>query len=159
MLAFLSPYKLFIEIGVLIAIVLAVLVGIHKFLDYEQGIGYDKAVNEYTAAALKAEEAARLTEVNLRKQLEDATNAATQREQTIRAANAAAAASANGLRDALGHIRDGVPGATAASLAQSTIALATLFDQCATRYTDVAEKADRHASDAKRLIDSWPKVK
>ena len=45
-------------------------------------------------------------------------------------------------------IRNGVPGATAASLAQSVTTLSAIFGECSARYTDLAGKADRHANDA-----------
>lgn len=159
MFDFLAPYKLAIEISVFTALAAAGVWGCHSFLAHEQDIGYQRAVAEYTAKLEAQKDAAHKTEIDLRKQLEDAQNAAIQRNQALAAASAAATASSNSLRDSLGHIRDGVPGATAASLAQSVVALTTILGDCAARYTDMAGKADRHASDAKLLFDSWPKVK
>ena len=158
-LSFLSPYKLFIEIGLLIAVLLGAAVGVHKFLDYEQGIGYDRAVAEYTAKLVAAQEKAISDTAILNKQLEDANNAAQKREQVIQnSANAASVANGK-LRDTLDHYRDSVSGATAASLGGAVTALAALLSECSTRYGSLAEKADRHSSDFQRCVEAWPKLK
>jgi hypothetical protein len=38
-----------------------------------------------------------------------------------------------------------------------TVAFADVLQQCSGRYEAVVEKADRHASDVRTLIDAWPK--
>ena len=151
-----SEYIGIIKAAIIAAAISAVLLGVHRFMAAEQQEGYDRAVAEYTARQVIAEQSARKVEQELRKQLEDARNAATERENTIRASAAAAGAASASLRDTLASIRNGVPGATAASLANSVVALATVFEQCQGRYRGMAEIADRHASDVKTLIDAWP---
>lgn len=159
MLSFLTPYKLAIEIAVFGILAAGVIWCIHLYNDHQQTIGYQRAVAEYTAKLEQAKADAKAQEDIFRKQLEDANNAAAKREQTIRTSADAARAASASLSDALNNLRNSVPGATAASLANSVATLATVLGNCSERYRDVAEKADRHASDAQRILDSWPKAK
>ena len=157
MFAALAPYKLMIEIGVVAALLFAITVGVHQFLSHEQQIGYDRAVAEYNQKLIEAQKAAAEKEKQYAAQLAAANAAAIQREQSIRAASTAAATASTGLRDALGAIRNGMPSADADALRKSVTALAAVSGECADRYRGVAEKADRHASDVKTLIQAWPK--
>lgn len=157
MFSFFSPYKLLIEAIAIGAIILGIGYGIHKFLSYEQNLGYQKAVAEYTAKELEATKAAREKETALTKQLQEAQNAAQIREQAIKSMSAAVNAASVSLRDTLNNISRGVPTATIAALRQSTTALSAVLVECQDNYRGMAEKADRHASDVKTLSDAWPK--
>ena len=157
MLNFLSPYKAFIELLAFLAVVGGLIYGAHRFLEHEQDIGYQKAVAEYTAKALVAEQAARAKEILLTQQLQEAQNAAIQREQVIRNTSAAAAAASTSLHDTLATISHGVSSQSTDALSKSVIALTGVLDQCQREYRSVAESADRHASDVKTLTDAWPK--
>lgn len=156
MFALLAPYKLLTEVFAFCSLLAGVAFGIHSFLNHEQQIGYDRAVAEYNVKLISAQNAAIAQQAVYQKQIEDATNAAKKREQTIQTTTAAAATANDSLRDALTHIRDGVSSATAASLSSSVVALSTLFGECSSRYVGMAEKADRHSSDAQRIYDDWP---
>lgn len=154
-----NPLAKYIPVIELIAVVLLLggfAWGTHWWNDRQQQIGYDRAQAEYAAKALLAEQKARATETELRKQLEDAQNAATQREQVIRSTAAAASAASVSLRDTLTTIRNGVPTATVEALRNATVALTDVFGDCQAKYRGLAEKADRHASDVKTLSDAWP---
>lgn len=156
MFAALAPYKLLIECLAFFALIGAVALGIHKFLAYEQQIGYDRAVAEYTAKQLEAEKYARATEQRLNKQLEEAQNAATARDKTISASVASAASTSASLRGTLNDLRNGLPDATAAAARATAVALTGVFGDCQDRYRWMAEKADRHASDVRTLKEAWP---
>ena len=153
----LSPYKTLIEAFLLVLVLAAIGFGFHLFLEYERGIGYDRAKAEYTAKELVATQAARATEQRLSKQLEDAQNAAIAREQTLTAAAAASASAAGSLRNTVATLRNSLPGATVETARQAATAFATVFTDCTDRYRGMAEIADRHASDAKTLSEAWPK--
>lgn len=116
-----------------------------------QRMEHDQAQAELSAAL-----AAGVKEAEWTKNLEDARNAATQREITIRADAAAARGAADGLRDDLAEIRRQLPSLAAEACHIRADALADVFQQCAGRYSELAEKADRHASDARTLSDAWP---
>lgn len=93
------------------------------------------------------------------KQLEEARNAAIERETNLRRAAGAARESADGLRDELAELRRRLPDLAAEACRVRADALAELFGACAARYRSVAESADRHAGDAQTLSDAWPQDK
>ena len=152
-------YLRVVEALAALALLIGVCFGIHTFLEHERDIGYQRAVAEYTAKEAQAKDAARLHEQDMQKQLQEARDAATQRDQTIRDAAAAASASATSLHDALSALRNRVPGATADALGKSVTTLTTVLDDCQATYRSMAEVSDRHASDVKTLTDAWPKEK
>lgn len=104
-----------------------------------------------------AKELGRLRERDYNHNLQQATANATLRDQTIRTLAAGSASASNSLRDTLAAIGRGAPDATADALRQSTTALAAVLDECQSRYRELAEKADRHASDTLTLQQAWPK--
>ena len=109
-----------------------------------------EAVNTATREA-RAQESARITNV------QEAQNAAQKRAQVARADADRARTELDRLRDRLATTRGGVPGESAAACAQRADAGADVLGQCAAAYLDLAAIADRHANDARTLIDSWPK--
>ena len=158
MIAALLPYKTIAELLALLALIAGLCFGAHRFLESEQKIGYDKAVAEYQAKAIVAEEAAKQKQQDLETQLEKAQNEAIQRENLLRVSAGLAADASSSLHVALTHYSAGnLSNDTAASLINSAATLATVLDQCQGKYTELAAKADRHASDVKTLTDAWPK--
>lgn len=111
---------------------------------------------DQAVAAEAASEVARLKERAWSKQLEEARNAATKRETTLRADATAARGAAAGLRDDLAELRRQLPSLAAEACRQRADALADVFGQCTARYSELAEKADRHANDARGLSEAWP---
>lgn len=93
----------------------------------------------------------------LTKQVEDARNDAIKREQDLRRSAAGSRAAADGLRDELAELRRSLPSLAADACRQRADTLAEILGQCTARYSELGEKADRHASDAKTLMDAWPK--
>jgi hypothetical protein len=61
------------------------------------------------------------------------------------------------LRRELAQSRAKLSIASSESLRKRVAALEDVFEQCSERYTELAEKADRHASDALTLEQAWPK--
>ena len=156
-LAFLAPYKLWIEIAVLVALIGGGVIAVHKFLSYEQQIGYDRAEAIYTKQLAEAQAAAMKREVELKAQVETALKGAKDREIVIQKSATAAASAAGSLRATLDGVRAGVPSATVQALRDATTTLSTVFGDCADRYQGLAEKADRHASDVRTLSEAWPR--
>jgi len=157
LLNFLSPYKTMIEIAAFVAALAFVSIEIHRFMDHQQDIGYQRAVAEYQAKQIAADKANAKIEAALKKQAEDAQNAANNREASIQAASAATVALSNSLRDTLTSIRAGVPTATINALRTTTIALGDVFAECQDRRRSVAEEAERLNSEKRTLIEAWPK--
>ncbi len=135
----------------------ALLWGIHTLDQSRQQIGYDRRVAEDNAALIQAQAAALDAERQLTRKLEDARNAATQRDQTIAHTAAAAGLAVDGLRHELDAYRRSLPADPGSPGDPRADAIAELFGDCASHYRDLAEKADRHASDARTLSEGWPK--
>lgn len=111
---------------------------------------------EQIAAVSSQNEVYRLKERAMNKKVEDARNEAIQREARIRSAAAGARNAADSLRDELADLRRRIPSLTGEALRERADTLAELFGACTAEYREMAEAADRHASDAKTLSDAWP---
>lgn len=85
----------------------------------------------------------------------EAQNAATNRERDLRGAAAGARAALVGLSDATDTAMRGAAASHAACL-ERTDTLGELLGTVAQAGAGMAEKADRHASDAQTLTDAWP---
>ena len=109
-----------------------------------------EAVNTATREA-RATESRRFTNV------QEAVNAAQTRAQAARRDADAARTELDRLRNSVAATRGGVPGESAAACAVRADAGGELLAQCAAAYSDLAAVADRHASDARTLIEAWPK--
>ncbi|MDB5853309.1 MAG: hypothetical protein JWR22_1350 [Herminiimonas sp.] len=157
MFAWLTPYKLMIEIAFFGALMAGVAFGAHVFLNYERQIGYDKAVAEYKVKEIEAREAAAEKTALMQKQIDEATQNAQAREQTIKTLAAGAVRASGGLHDTIAAISRGVPSATIDALRLSTTTLARVLNDCQNTYRGMAEIADRHASDTRTLTEAWPK--
>ena len=88
-------------------------------------------------------------------------DAAIQQAEQRAAQNAAAAAAArrtaDGLRDTLYAFRASLPSLAPAAVIERADTAAELFGHCAGALTDLAIKADAHASDALMLQQAWPR--
>jgi len=155
----LTPYMLLIKIVAAISLLGGIIWSINAFLDYEQKIGYDRRVAEDNIALIAATATARTTERALNKKLETARDDATAREIKLQTTAAAAGTAAAGLRNALNTIRSSLPDNPASPSPEPARTLAELLGNCAEDYRGVAEKADRHSSDARTVIEAWPAAK
>ena len=138
------------------AVIAAAVVAWNHFLDYEQNIGYQKAVAEYNVKLHAAKEAVDRREQELTTQVQEAQANGLKREETIKALAAAVGKSSDSLRNTANAIRLGLPLATVEAARTAADAFATVFTDCQRRYADVAEKADGHASDVRTLEEAWP---
>ena len=109
-----------------------------------------EAVNTATREA-RAQESARF------KGVQDAQAAAQTRAQVARRDADRARSELDRMRDTLSATRGGVPGESTAACAQRADAAADVLAQCAAAYLSMAGIADRHANDARTLIEAWPK--
>ena len=109
-----------------------------------------EAVNTATREA-RAQESKRFQGV------QDAQAAAQTRAVAARRDADAARTELDRLRNSVATTRGGVPGESATACAVRADAGGELLAQCAAAYSDLAAIADRHANDARTLIESWPK--
>ena len=142
--------------ALLIASAAAAVVAWNHFLDYEQNIGYQKAVAEYNVKLLEAKEAADKREQELTTQVQEAQANGLKREETIKALAAAVGKSSDSLRNTANAIRLGLPHATVEAARMAADAFATVFTDCQRRYVEVARASDGHASDVRTLEEAWP---
>lgn len=78
------------------------------------------------------------------------------RESTLRNLAVVAGSESAGLRNDLAALRRNLANATREAAIERATALSTVLGQCSERYTGLAQTCDRHVSDLKTLIDSWP---
>lgn len=143
--------------GVLaLAVVAALAFGVHRFLAYEQNIGYQRAVAEYTVKEKAALDAALEKERFLRKQVTEAEHEATKQRAENAKQVATAAAAADGLRGTIAHLRQRLPATTHAACIATAGATASLLDQCQRDYQEMAGIADGHRIDVETLMKAWP---
>lgn len=109
-----------------------------------------EAVNTATREA-RAQESARF------KGVQDAQAAAQTRAQVARRDADRARSELDRMRDTINASRGGVPGESPGACAVRADAAADVLAQCGAAYQDLAAIADRHASDARTLIEAWPK--
>jgi hypothetical protein len=148
---------LFYKILGLVALLAALSGGLWKLDKSRQSIGYGRAVAEYTAQALKADQAARQREQELQSQVTKAQDDSKLRETKLSADAAAARRAANGLRDDLATIRNSLPSLAHDAIERYADTASIVFQECTDRYSDLAAKTDAIASDRQTLIDAWPR--
>lgn len=157
MFAFLSTYKLALEIMAIFALVSAVSLGVHNYLKGVDEAGYNRAVAEFTASSEKVKADAQKRENELNKQVEDARNEAIEREKVIIAQSDIIMSSSTSLHDQINTIRSGLSGSTLNAAINTANTSLQLFNDCQSKYRDLAVAADRNVSDEKTLIAAWPK--
>ena len=114
----------------------------------------DKAIR--MQAALTAERDARSKERSMQQQLNEAINAAAERETKLRADYSAANAAARGLRNDIAAVRSKLSIATVEACRGTAETALVVFGECADQYQSLAQDADRLGSSAKTLNDAWP---
>jgi len=111
----------------------------------------------HTAATAAANDAHRIKERALSKQLEDARNEATKREAALRRDADTALRAANGMREQLADLRRRMPDLADAAVRRYADAASVVLAECTEEYRAMAEVADRLDSERQTLIEAWPK--
>ena len=122
-------------------------------------LSHQRTITAAAEAARIEEGAARSTERKLQQKLQEAQDAARQRETVLRRDADAARVAAGGLRDDLAALRRGTAQASDEARALAAAAVDDVLGQCTDRYQRLAETSDRHVSDLRTLIDAWPTSK
>ena len=104
-----------------------------------------------------AEQAARAKEQTLNTKINEARNAATKRETTLRTDLAAAGRTADGLRDTIYSFTSKLPSASLDACRRHVATLTTILENMEREGRGMAESADRHASDSLMYQEAWPK--
>ena len=151
-----APYKLLAELAVIGALALYGAYEIHVFLLHERELGAQAIQAAWDKQKAADEKAAQEKEALWTTQIQEANGHANQRDETIRVLADATGNANLRLRDALAAIRASVPSATPETLGKTVTTLSAVLQECTGRYRELAEKADRHASDVKTLEEAWP---
>ena len=114
--------------------------------------------SQHATALADAAQKAMDSTLKMQRTKDEAIAKAEQRAAQNATAAAAARRTADGLRDTLYQFRASLPNAAPATVLERADTAAELFGQCAGALTDLAVKADAHASDAMMLQQAWPKT-
>lgn len=88
---------------------------------------------------------------------DEAIKAAQERETQFKADAGRASATADGLRKQLASVPTRIATASRAAIDEYANTAGELLGQCTAEYQQVAEAADRHASNERLIHDAWPK--
>lgn len=157
----LSRYKLPAELLAALALLCAFSYGFHEFVEGKIEIGRKEGRGEVQGLwdkqkALDAENFRLRSEAN-QKIVDTAITQGEQREAIIKTLAANSTAASSSLRDTIAAFNRSNSTASTQALIERAAAASSLLGDCADRYRNVAEKADRHSSDVKTLTDSWPR--
>lgn len=93
----------------------------------------------------------------IKERYDNAIQLAQERETALKADAAVARAANVSLRESLAKADQRIREATRPALDEYASTVTELFGECSAAYTELAEKADGHASDAMKFRDAWPK--
>lgn len=148
---------LWIKALIVAAMLAAATFYVNRYLSSVEQRGYDRAVVEYQAKLITAQNDAIIERNRLQGLVEAAIKGRNDREETIRAVADAAGVAVGGLRNELDAARAGMSVADAATLRHAAATYSVIFGECAERYTGLAEKATRHVSDIQTLMEAGGK--
>ena len=151
--------RLYVATAVLLAGLIAGFAGGWQVPGWRLGLQHTATLAERGKATIRALDRAHDTTAQLQKGVDQARTNAARRAIALRSDAERARAELDGLRHTIATRGDPGTAAPACPAAAHRAATAEeLFGQCAGALTDLAEKADRHASDASALVDAWPRL-
>lgn len=118
----------------------------------------DEMVLEHTQAVLVATQQAAAETTRMQGEKDAAVQKAAALAQRNMADAASARSERDRLRDDLVASRGTFAQATDASLIEYTNTLSVVFEQCTREYSELAAKADGHATDAQSLFNAWQAI-
>jgi chromosome segregation ATPase len=137
-----------------------VIAGAVSFEAHVYSKGADAGRAEITAqwqqATLKAKTQQDAERAKLQKEKDDALQQAADREKSLRADADRVRGQRDSLQRELAASRAAIDTASLGSLRARVAALTDVFEECVREYSDVAAKADGHASDSLMYQHAWP---
>ena len=118
----------------------------------------DKAVKPYQDAITTAKEQKAITEKAWSDKYIEVEQNAIKKIQDANAAARNADLAASGLSKQLSEANKRLSSAPKQTIINYTIANSELLESCTTEYRSLAEKADGHVIDVRRLNESWPEL-
>ena len=147
---------LWIKALIVAALLAIAAAAVNRYLDTVEQRGYDRAVLEYQAKLITAQNAATEERNQMQAAVDAAIKGRNDREKSIRAVADAAGVAVGGLRNELDAARAGMSVADAATLRHAATTYSLVFGECVERYTGLAEKATRHVSDIQTMMEAQP---
>ena len=118
----------------------------------------DEMVLEHTQAVQVATQKALDETTRMQREKDNAVAQAQAQAKSNAAAADAARLERDGLRDDLAASRTTFADSTHTSLAAYADTLSVVFEQCTKEYSELAAKADGHATDAQSLFTAWTAI-
>lgn len=112
--------------------------------------------HQATTEKLAGERRARQLEDSFNEKARIAATAARDRESSLRADLVAVRDASQRLRDQQADAATRIATAPTSTLADYTITLSAVFEDCRAAYAGMGEVAQRHADDARTLVEAWP---
>lgn len=154
----LNPSTLAFKAGAIAVAVVVVTGAAYALYSHIEQKGYDRAVAEYDAKALKDQQDANEKTQAMQSKLNEAQNARNEAEKQLAATLAANTATVNSLRNQLAAANRNLSNYTRTTLIEYGSAVTDILNECSATIVELAAKADGHSNDARLLRDSWPKV-
>jgi hypothetical protein len=149
-----------VELLAALALLCAFAYGFHEFVEGKIEIGRKEGRGEVQGLWNKQksldEETFRLRSEANQKIVDTALTQGEQREAIIKTLAASSTAASSGLRDTIAAFNRSSATATTQALIERAAAASSLLGDCSDRYRSLAEKADRHANDARTISEAWP---
>jgi len=150
-------YRYVLDLVVILALLAGFGYGVHRYNEYQQGIGAARVQADWDKATIAAQQAQRARELQNQKDKDDAIKQAAAQLQVATAAASAAAQS--------NRVLDGTVKALLARSGTDSVdanrryveALAAVFSECSERYRALGQEADKLYIDKWQLINAWPK--
>ena len=149
-----SPINKLILCAVLLS---GLLFGLFALDKSRQKVGYDRAVAEYQTKLIAAQADAKAQEVawqSRQKNIQEKTNDEINKRD---AQYAVLSRTADGLRDTIATLGNGLPVDTSAACLSRIRALSSVFGECVERYAEMGRAAEGQRIDAVACRESWPK--
>lgn len=153
---FLGPYKYVLDFAFIAILVGASVFAVHRYNEYQQGIGEARIQAEWDKAVEVAKDAQRQREIQFQKEKDDAVAQAAKSVQVANAAAASAAQSGRMLQSTIETILARSNGDNVEANRKYTAALAAVFADCRDKYQEMGRDAQGHADDSLMLQNAWP---
>jgi len=132
---------------------MALLLGLCRAFEAIEERGYNRAVSEYT---IKSSQQLAKAQRQHELVLIEVNNARLLKEKQLSELVARNSAIATSLREQLAADRNSLSALTRDAVDNYARTASSVFQECAGKYIEVAEQADRIASDREALIKTWP---
>ena len=149
-------FPFWVKPAIILVLLAVIAFGLNRLLDHEQQLGYDKAMAEVTKKENESLKFALAEITRLNQKVEDAQNAAKEREAESQKYLTRIGVLDSKLRDSQRTIGDAAATASTDALRKAIPAFNTLFADCRGKFEAMGRAASEHYSDVVTLEQAWP---